>query len=220
MKRRAVVFDLDGTLIDSRGDIAAACNAMLRKAGRAPLSEEVVSGFVGDGARFLVAGALGASQDDPEVDDHLEAFLDYYEAHPLDHTVILPGVETSLDWLASFPVALCTNKPRRTTLPVLDALGWTTRFGAIVAGGDTVQKKPHPEPLEKIARLLSVSPKELVMVGDGPQDIEAGRAAGALTIGVRGGILPIERLLAAKPDLLLNTLEELPAALSAHGFSP
>lgn len=217
MSRRAVVFDLDGTLIDSRGDIAESANHMLVEAGRERLSEGVISSFVGDGARLLVARSLGLEVDSPEVGPHLEVFLRYYEAHPVVRTKVYPGVQELFSTLASLPLALCTNKPRRTTDPVLRALGWQDSFRVVVAGGDTKEKKPHPEPLERIARELGLRPDELVMVGDGPQDIGAGRAVGALTVGVRGGILEEARLLASEPDVLLDSLEQLPAALRARG---
>jgi len=224
MNKRAVVFDLDGTLIDSRGDIADACNHMLEAAGHARLSDAEIAGFVGDGARYLVGRALdvglsGGPVSADALDRHLEVFLDYYAAHPVVRTTVLPGVEASLAVLRSAAVAVCTNKPRRTTDAVLRALGWERRFGAIVAGGDTREKKPHPEPIERCAELLGVRPEEIIMVGDGPQDVEAGRAAGALTIGVRGGILPEARLLASNPDVLLDSLEAFPAWLRDSGFA-
>ncbi len=224
MSKRAVVFDLDGTLIDSRGDIADACNHMLEAAGHERLSDAEIAGFVGDGARYLAGRALevgvfGEPVSADALDRHLEVFLDYYEAHPVARTTVLPGVEASLELLRGVPVALCTNKPRRTTDAVLRALGWQGRFGALVAGGDTLEKKPHPQPILRCAELLGVRPEELIMVGDGPQDVEAGRAAGALTIGVRGGILPEARLLASNPDVLLDSLEAFPDWLRDNGFA-
>jgi phosphoglycolate phosphatase len=129
------------------------------------------------------------------------------------HTRLCPGAESALSALSALSLALCTNKPRVTTEAVLAALGLSELFQVVVAGGDLPRSKPDPLPILHIAERLGLSPSELVMVGDGAQDILSGRAAGAFTVGVRGGIQPIERLLAAEPDLLLDSLEELPEAL-------
>jgi phosphoglycolate phosphatase len=123
----------------------------------------------------------------------------------------MPGAAEALAALARLPLAICTNKPRRTTLAVLEGLGLGSHFAAVNAGGDLPEKKPHPRPLLHLARELGLPPSELMMVGDGAQDVLAGHAAGALTVGVRGGIQPLERLLAAEPHHLLSTLHELPA---------
>jgi phosphoglycolate phosphatase len=211
MTVRAIVFDLDGTLIDSRRDIATACNHALRAQGLPELLLPQVERYVGDGARALLARASGLPEEDERVAALVEAFLDYYAAHPTDQTPLMPGAAEALTALARLPLAICTNKPRRTTLAVLDGLGIRPRFSAINAGGDLLQKKPDPAPLLHLARELGVPPAELLMVGDGAQDVMAGRAAGALTVGVRGGIQPLERLLAAEPHHLLSSLHELPA---------
>jgi 2-phosphoglycolate phosphatase len=209
---RAVVFDLDGTLIDSRGDIAAACNYALSTTGLPTLTVAQISRFVGDGARKLLARASTLPESTPAVDKLLSHFLDYYTAHPVVHTRLMPHVEEVLAALASGPyrLAICTNKPRRTTEAVLDSLPITHYFSAVVAGDDLTTKKPDPAPVEALATVLRLVPSELVVVGDGPQDVFAGRAAGARTVGVRGGFLPIERLLEAEPDVLLDSLAPLP----------
>jgi phosphoglycolate phosphatase len=211
---RCVVFDLDGTLIDSRLDIAGATNHALSELDLPTLPVERVASFVGDGAAALLARAAGVKEDDPLVHELLAPFLDFYAAHPAVHTTLMPG---ALDALAAlgprYSLALCTNKPRRTTDAVLSALGLARHFAVVLAGGDLPLKKPDPAPLLHIAERLGLAPNELAMVGDGPQDIEAGRAAGAFTVGVRGGIIPFERLLAASPDVMLDGLAELPPLL-------
>jgi len=214
MSKRPVVFDLDGTLVDSRQDIVASANHVRSSAGLEPLPDSVVSGFVGDGARYLVASVLGLEQDDPEVASHLQVFLDYYTDHAVDHTRLMPGAEEVMTLLAEHQLALCTNKSRRTTLAVLEGLGISDRFEVIVAGGDTTLNKPSGEPLLLVAERLGVAAESLVMVGDGPQDILSARAVGALGVGVRGGILPYERLASASPDVVLNDLSELAALLA------
>jgi phosphoglycolate phosphatase len=206
----AIVFDLDGTLIDSRRDIAGAIAHMLAVAGRPALSEETILGFVGDGARHLVASVLGVPFEAPEVDGHLAIFIDHYTAHPVARTTLMPGTLEALTALAEFPLALCTNKARRTTDAVLRGLDLERHFEVVVAGDDTVHRKPHPAPLQSIAAQLGVPTTQLVMVGDGPQDVECGHAVGAHTVGLEGGILPIERLLAARPHTMLRSLHDLP----------
>ncbi|HLV21815.1 MAG TPA: HAD-IA family hydrolase [Polyangiaceae bacterium] len=207
---RAVVFDLDGTLIDSRLDIAHAANAALVRAGRTALDPAEIATYVGDGARRLMQRAARVAADDPGLDRLLEDFLRAYEAAATPHTHRMPGAERALTALAHLPLAVCTNKPRRTTDIVLGELGLGPHFRAVVAGGDLPVHKPDPAVLRHTAALLGVEPAELVMVGDGPQDVECGRAVAARTVGVKGGIVPLERLVAAEPDVLLDSLAELP----------
>ena len=216
---RAIVFDLDGTLIDSRRDIAASANHALAAHGFPELSLEEIEGYVGDGARALLARSARLDELDSRLDQLIETFLDYYTAHPIDSTTLMPGAREALVEFASLPLALCTNKPRRTTLAVLAGLGLSSTFRAVSAGGDHPEKKPHPRPILALGEILAVPAGALLMVRDGEQDVLAGRAAGALTVGVRGGIQPVERLLEARPDHLLETLYELPALVEKLGVA-
>ncbi len=209
-----IVFDLDGTLIDSRADIAAAANHVLGKLGYATLPLETISGYVGDGAKQLITRASGLAPNSPEVEPLLEEFLDYYTAHAADKTTWMPGALEALEALRRHPLSICTNKPRPTTLAVLHAFAALDRFATLVCGGDVTRLKPDPMPLQVIAERLACPVSTLVIVGDGPQDIECGHAARAFTIGVRGGIAAPERLMAANPDLVLSSLWELPDAIA------
>jgi 2-phosphoglycolate phosphatase len=213
---RAVVFDLDGTLIDSGGDIVTALNHALQRTGRAPVPMATALGFVGDGARLLCARALGVPENDGQVGTLLGEYLAYYNDHATDLTTWMPHARAVLDELAAYPLALCTNKPRATTDVVLARLGVRTLFSVVVAGGDLPAGKPSPEPVLEIARVLDLDPGELIMVGDGPQDVEAGRRAGARTVGVQGGIVASDRLLASQPDVLIASLAELPAVVARY----
>jgi phosphoglycolate phosphatase len=213
MRCKAVVFDLDGTLIDSRTDIALAANHALAENGFPTLSVERVSSYVGDGAELLLARAAAIEPGDPRLPALYAAFIAFYRAHPADHTRLCPGAAEALGGLM-LPLALCTNKPRITTEPVLAALG-LSGFRIVVAGGDLPEKKPHPAPLFHIAQALALEPRELVMVGDGAQDVLAGRAAGARTVGVRGGIQAEARLIAAEPDVVIESLAELSDVVAA-----
>jgi phosphoglycolate phosphatase len=211
---RAVVFDLDGTLIDSSRDIAAAVNHALTQAALPSLALERVKSFVGDGARVLMRRASGFDEHDARLAPLLADFLEYYAAHAATFSRAMPGAVATLEVLeARFPLALATNKPRRTTELVLEALALARHFRVVVAGGDAPRPKPSAEPLCFIAKELGLEPSELVMVGDGPQDVLAGRAAGARTVAVRGGMAEDERLLAAAPDVVIASLLELPAVI-------
>ncbi|MGO8992213.1 MAG: HAD family hydrolase [Polyangiaceae bacterium] len=207
-KPLAVLFDLDGTLIDSRGDIAAACNHALTSVDRAPLDESLIAGFVGDGARVLVARALGVPPDDSLVERALTAFHRYYEEHAVVHTTLMPGAREVLDALGDRPVALVTNKPRGATMAVLNALGLAERFASVRTGSDGALK-PDPRAILDVLKWIRIEPKNAWVVGDGEQDIRAGRAAGCQTVGVRGGLQGDARLVATEPDALVGSLGEL-----------
>lgn len=204
----AVLFDLDGTIIDSRGDIAAACNHALTSVDRAPLDESVIATYVGDGARMLMARALSIAPDEPIVDRALDAFHRYYEDHAAVHTTLMPGARELLDALDDRPVALVTNKPRGATLAVLAALGLAERFATVRTGSDG-PLKPDPRAILDVLRWIRTPPRDAWVVGDGEQDVRAGRAAGCQTVGVRGGLQGDAKLVASEPDALVGSLGEL-----------
>lgn len=210
----AFAFDLDGTLVDSRLDIVAACNHVLVHAGRAPLAPEVVEGFVGDGVRKLVARAFGLADDAPELDALADEFVRYYAAHPADRTTWMPGALAALDALSGLPTALVTNKARAVTLRVLDALGGGERFAFVYAGGDG-PLKPSPAPIVAVAGAFGVEVPALWVIGDAAQDVRAARAAGAVAVAVLGGFATEEKLRAARPDALLRSIDELPALVAS-----
>ena len=210
---RAVIFDLDGTLIDSREDIAAACNHALLSHGRTALPMETVRTFVGDGARMLLARAFELPVTSAELESPLGAFHAYYQAHPVVFTVLLPGAREVLAALAHVPIGLATNKPRKTTLLVLEALGLLPRFAAIAAGGDG-PLKPDPASIHAVLGAIGAQSAETWVVGDGPQDVGAGKAAGCATIGVLEGFVDAARLRAAEPDVIVASLHEVVALLA------
>ncbi len=210
---RAIVFDLDGTLLDSREDVAAAMDRALRSRGHRPLDAAIFRQFVSDGARALSARAAGLAEEDPEVVAIMDAFVQCYVEHPADRTTLMPGARAVLDELRAYQLAVCTNKPRPATLAVLEALGIADRFATLMTEGDIPERKPDPKPILAIASRLAVLPEQMVMVGDGAQDVEAGRRAGARTVGVVGNIVPERELRAARPDVLITSMAELPAVL-------
>ncbi|MBV9947764.1 MAG: HAD-IA family hydrolase [Myxococcales bacterium] len=213
---RAFAFDLDGTLIDSRRDIAAACNHVLLHAGRSPLPEAEIATYVGDGAMALLARAFRIPTDAPELRALHDEFVRYYGEHPVARTDWMPGALEALDALAGHPMAVVTNKTRTVTLTILEALGAADRFAFTYGAGDG-PLKPSPQPIHAVARALGVRAAELWVVGDGPQDVGAGRAAGSPTVGVLGGFQSEERLRLAAPDRLIGSLSDL-VALVAESY--
>lgn len=176
------------------------------------MATEVICRYVGDGARRLCARASGLADGDEELDRMLEEFLNYYLLHPAVGARWMPhGLET-IETLqeARIPMAVITNKPRAIARRVLEVFGIADRFSALVGGGDTGQHKPSAEPLLLAARQLGVAAHELIMIGDGTQDVLAGRAAGCRTIAVTCGYTPAIELRKARPDILVETLAEVP----------
>lgn len=210
---RALVFDLDGTLIDSRRDIAWACNRTLEDEGRATLPEEEIVALVGDGSKRLVARIFDWPEEDPRTARALERFLAHYEAHPCDGTVLLPG---AMDILRlGVRSALVTNKPRSITDLILEHFGLTRAFDAVWGGGDG-PLKPSPEGVLGVLAKLEVSPRDAWVIGDGPQDVHAGRAAGCRTIAVPG-LAERRKLLDASPDVVVESLHGIVAMLRSAG---
>jgi phosphoglycolate phosphatase len=213
----AIAFDLDGTLIDSRGDIVAAMNHALLRTGRNPLPGPVIVRFVGDGARSLCARSAQLPEYSDEVTRLAELFVEYYIEHPVDFTRWAPGAQETLEICAEelpeMALGICTNKPRPITEAILASLGIRTRFRGLVAGGDLPEKKPAPGPLLHLCKLLRTAPESTVMVGDGAQDIECARRAGMRCVAVDSGFSSRDRLLAARPDVMLRSLAELPEVI-------
>lgn len=202
----ALVFDLDGTLVDSREDIASAANAALAFLHLAPLAFEAVLPMIGDGATALVERALAASGGRPaDLEIALGAFRAHYLAHPCARTKLLPGAARAL--ALGLPAAVVTNKPRDVTELVLRALGIREAFAAVRGGGDH-PLKPAPDGIVSALAELGVRAADAWMIGDGPQDVLAGRAAGCPTLAVPG-IADRAHVLAARPDHVARDLDEV-----------
>jgi len=213
---RLLVFDLDGTLVDSSHDLAAATNAALaRLVPGAPVIplEDVVS-FVGEGARLLVERSLRHAALDLSPDDVLPVFFDCYAARLLDTTRLYPGVAEALDALAGCTLAVLTNKPGPFSRTILEGLGVASRFARIWGYGDVAARKPDPAGLLRMVEELGTRPAEAWMIGDSAVDVRTGRAAGVRVAGVAWGLDPAG-MRAAQPDRLLDSAAEIPLLATA-----
>jgi phosphoglycolate phosphatase len=175
---RALIFDLDGTLIDSKNDLISSVNATLRQLGRRELPAETISSYIGHGVPLLVARALGDGCSDEERQRALEFFLEYYNLHKTDTTRPYPGVGETLERLRSAPMAVLTNKPVRISVRILDALGLSGYFRSIYGGNSFPAKKPDPAGALTILREFGASAHEALMVGDSDVDVQTARNAG------------------------------------------
>ena len=209
---RALIFDLDGTLIDSKQDLIHSVNAMLVKMGREKLHEDTISGYIGHGAPKLVARALGDGASAAEREQALKFFLAHYEEHKLDSTRPYPGVTEALEELREFPMAVLTNKPVRVSRRILEGLGLGKYFRAVYGGNSFETKKPDPLGARKILEELCRSARETMMVGDSEVDVQTARNAGTLAAAVNYGFGTHDR--AAYPaDLYLDRLTDLTVLL-------
>ena len=208
------VFDLDGTLIDSKLDLANSVNATRSWFGLEPLPLDLVSSYVGNGAPVLVRRALpGASEE--QLAEGLRHFLAYYREHMLDATTLYPGVQEGLDRLhnAGKPLAVLTNKPVRFSVSLLEGLGLDFHFFRIYGGNSFAEKKPHPVGLEALICERGVSASETFMVGDSSVDVLTARNAGTVACGVTWGFQP-ETFRDAPPDLLIDDMRKLAELVS------
>ena len=211
---RLLVFDLDGTLIDSRLDLIHSINAMLRHFERPELPGELIATYVGDGAPALVRRALGDSADESQFQLALEYFLGYYRIHKLDHTTVYAGIPEALTSLAApsngvqRQMAVLSNKPVNPSRAIVEALGLGGFFVRIYGGNSFATKKPDPLGVHTILEETGVPASESVMVGDSSVDVLTGRNAGLWTCGVTYGFAP-QTLQETPPDVLLERPSEL-----------
>jgi len=187
----AILFDLDGTLIDSAPDLAGACNDMRRERGLEPVGYEKLRAMVGSGARGMVGAGFGIAPGDSTYLELRDEFLNRYEQRMTHETRVFADVAPLLARLAEERIAwgIVTNKATRFAAPLVAALGLAEAAGTLVCGDTTPHSKPHPEPLLEAARRLGVAPGSCVYVGDDKRDVDAGRAAGMRTIVAAWGYL-------------------------------
>jgi phosphoglycolate phosphatase len=235
-KIKLVIFDLDGTLIDSRLDLVHSVNAALRHIGRPALPDDVIASYVGDGAPILIQRALGAEAVDPAlVQRGLQFFLSYYREHKLDHTKVYAGIAESLASIQRMAaqagarngspsrgsainlpprngsprkMAVLTNKPVVPSRAIVEALGLGPFFAQVYGGNSFPTKKPDPQGARKLLEENAARAEQTAIVGDSHVDVETGRNAGLWTVGVSYGFAP-HTLEACPPDVLVDTPAEL-----------
>jgi len=226
---RLIVFDLDGTLIDSRVDLCNSVNATLAHLGKPTLPEAVISGYIGDGASMLVRRAIGDpegdSADEQYVTEALTFFLNYYRVHKLDYTYVYPGVLEALEAIrTTHPetlMAVLTNKPVHPSRDICAHFGLSRFFFQNYGGNSFHTKKPDPHGLEALIKEASalagstITPAETIMVGDTDIDVLTARNCGARSIGCAFGLKP-HSLADAPPDHLANSPTDWPSLIAAH----
>ncbi len=209
---KAIIFDLDGTLVDSARDLQDATNALLAEEGLRRITLDEVKSMIGDGAAKLVERAIVATGGDAaRLPELVARFLKIYEANASCHTEAYPGVPQTLESLRrlGLPLAVVTNKPYAATIDILEALALRGFFDAVIGGDTLPERKPHPAPVLLALQRLGVKPADALMIGDNYHDVQAARAAGVRACAVTYGYshrphaeLGADRLIDAMPDLL------------------
>ena len=222
MSLKLLIFDLDGTLIDSRLVLVHSVNAALRHLGRPELPDELIASYVGDGAPMLIRRTLGADADDEAlVRRGLEFFLSYYKEHKLDHTTVYNGMKEALVAIRNGrdgtprQMAVLSNKPVNPSRAIVDALGLGGFFVSVYGGNSFASKKPDPEGAQTILRETGAQPQETLIVGDSGVDVCTGQNAGLWTCAVTYGFAP-HTLEGAKPDVEVDSPQELEKLFAAH----
>lgn len=214
-----MIFDLDGTLVDSRVDLAASTNMMLADLGLPGLAQEQIISYVGEGIAKLVQRSLSAVTFGDIPSEMIERatmiFREHYQSRLTECTSVYPGVLTFLDHFSSLPMGVVTNKPYDATMPILQGLQLAGYFKSVIGGDSQPERKPSPMPLIRTAEICNVSPASCMMIGDTHIDIIAGRAAGMKTAGFAGGFRGRPELESAGADLIFDRYDQLDSILNS-----
>ena len=210
--RPVLIFDLDGTLVDSKKDLTASVNYIRNRFELPVLTEEEIARFIGNGALMLIRRALGSKASEPNVQEGLQLFLSYYRAHMLDSTVLYPGVVETLHRLTDCKLAVLTNKPVHFSCAMLDGLGIYKRFAVVYGGNSFDHKKPDPVGVYQILSDTKGQRERTWMIGDSAVDVLTGRNAGVQTCGVTYGYAT-ETFKDAPPDFLIDNFSDLEALI-------
>jgi len=210
MKKKVdlIIFDFDGTLVDSQKDIINSVNAMLAKAGLEPKKPSVISNFIGKGVKQLVIDALG--DDKPlSIDAAVKIYKDIYREHMFDNTVLYPDTSGILKYFKDKIKVIISNKSAEFIKAALERFAIEEFFIKVSGADNEKYKKPSPRPILKMLTELKIKQAKAVIVGDSPLDIEAGANAGILTCGALYGIGKKEEVIASRPDFLISSISEL-----------
>jgi len=221
---RLLIFDLDGTLVDSQLDLANAVNAMLVECGRPELPVDLIASYIGDGAPMLVRRALGDPKDEHYLQSALHSFMSHYRAHKLDNTFAYPGVAEMLERVTQsagdrIKMAVLTNKPVNPSRGILEGLGLSKYFVQIYGGNSFETKKPDPLGALALLKETNTLPEHAIMIGDSQTDVLTARNTGMWSIGVTYGFSP-ESLTKHPPDVLVDEVPEIAQALGLEAAAP
>jgi len=205
-----LIFDLDGTLIDSALDLAISVNATRRHMELSEMDLGLISSYVGDGAPVLIRRVMGPDASEETVQAALEFFLRFYRAHALEHTKLYPGVREALEELyrRGKTLTVLTNKPVRISADIMAALGLADKFHRVYGGNSFELKKPDPIGVTTLMLETGIGPAETMFVGDSHVDIQTARNAGVAACGVTWGFQK-ERMLAEQPDVVIDDMRQL-----------
>ncbi len=205
-----IIFDLDGTLIDSSKDLAISMNATREHFGLVPLDPTLIYSYVGNGAAVLVRRALGPGTTEEAVQDALGFFLNFYRVHALEHTKLYAGIREVVNDLAviGHTLAVLTNKPVRISFDIVCSLGLESYFMRVYGGDSFPAKKPDPIGVFELMREAGVAEPETVLVGDSGVDVQTARNAGVRSCGVAWGFQP-EAFEVHPPDMLIQNPRQL-----------
>jgi phosphoglycolate phosphatase len=218
---KLLIFDLDGTLIDSREDLANSINAMLIHFGKKELPHEVIASYIGDGAPMLVRRSLGDPDDENFVQDAVLYFMGWYREHKLDHTYVYDGVKEALAAIQKsrngepLKMAVLSNKPVGPSRAIVEALGLGPYFFQVYGGNSFHTKKPDPAGVQILLEEAGVQPEETVIIGDSDIDVLTARNSGIYSVGVTYGLAP-HTLKDAPPDVLIDHPNELALVLGSR----
>ncbi len=207
-----VIFDLDGTLVNSLRDIATSINLTRGQLGLAPLPEQEITCLIGEGSAALVRATVPVPEGDFAA--AVERYHANYVEHVLDTTRLFPGMEALLRRLAGRPLAIVTNKNERIAHLVLEGLGIRPLFSVVLCGESLPKKKPDPLPVLVTLERFGLPPQKVGLIGDGLHDVAAGKAAGVVTIAVSYGVGGRAALAAERPDYLVDSVAELDRLLA------
>lgn len=207
---KLLIYDLDGTLIDSREDIANAVNAALAALRLPPLPKHLICTFVGNGVTHLIRKSLEkAGSQKNQLEDGIRLYRDHYSKHLLDHTRLYPSAKPVLEYFKDRKQGVITNKPEDFSNTILNHLGVYSYFFRVTGGDSKFQKKPSPEAVIEMMAAVGAERNETVLIGDSAIDVETGKNAGVKTIAVTYGFGTLEEIQSAGPDVILNDLSEL-----------